>query len=98
MEKPPLPIGRMHVRDFAAGNEQRRLATLQADGEGYVRFTCSKCPRTGKVRLAKLRERFSPSEGLVNILNTLAPKDCPHAQPDPSGNHACGFRYRDLGG
>jgi hypothetical protein len=90
------PLGGTHARDFADFRQQRTLAELTADPEGYVRFRCLKCPRTGKVELAKLRERFKPSEGLVNILNTLVPTDCNLAGADPWGNHPCGFCYRDL--
>jgi hypothetical protein len=86
----------MHARDFGEMREQRTLAELGADDLGYVRFVCAGCPRTGKVALAKLRERFAPGAGLVNILNTLLPKDCPHAAPDPWGVRSCKFRYRDL--
>jgi hypothetical protein len=48
------------------------------------------------VALAKLRERFAPGAGLVNILNTLLPKDCPNAAPDPWGVRSRKFHYRDL--
>jgi hypothetical protein len=98
MDRRRTPIGGTHARDFAAVRQQRTLAELTGDAEGFVRFGCLKCPRTGKVELAKLRARFAPSEGLVNILNRLAPADCPLAGEDPWGNHPCGFCYRDLGG
>jgi hypothetical protein len=97
MANGPLPIGSLHVRDFAPLRTQRPLSDLTADADGYIRFACLKCPRQGKVALAKLRERFQPTEGLVNILNTLAPTDCQHGGVDAWGNHACGFCYRDLG-
>ena len=89
-------IGQTHSRDFSMHRTQRRLAELRADDQGFVRFRCLKCPRTGKVELAKLRKRFRATEGLVNILNTLAPTDCPMASADPWGNRPCGFCYRDL--
>jgi hypothetical protein len=92
----PLPIGSLHVRDFAELRRQRPLSELTADEGGFVRFACLKCPRTGKVRLASLHARFAPTEGLVGILNDLAPKDCPLAGPDPWSSRACGFCYRDL--
>lgn len=89
-------IGHTHVRDFDLRRSQRALAELAADDAGYVRFSCLKCPRTGLVELAQLRARFRPTEGLVNILNSLAPPDCPLAAPDASGNRTCGYCYRDL--
>jgi hypothetical protein len=92
----PLPIGSLHVRDFAPLRTQRRLAELTADARGFVRFSCLHCPRTGEVALADLRARFRPDEGLVNILNTLLPADCPGAVRDPSGVVRCGFCYSDL--
>lgn len=76
---------------------QRTLDTLPADAEGFVRFRCLSCPRTGKIALAKLQERFAPDAGLVNVLNAIMPPDCPKAGADPWGNHPCGFCYRDLG-
>jgi hypothetical protein len=88
----------MHVRDFAQQREQRSLASLTADEGGYVRFVCLHCPRTGKIPLATLRERFRPDAGLVDILNAMLPEDCAKSVPDPSGIRACGFCYRDLGG
>jgi hypothetical protein len=90
------PIGHMHARDFAPMREQRPLSSLTADAGGYVRFACRSCQRTGKVKLSALRERFRPNEGLVNILNTLLPKECPKAAPNPWGIRSCKFRYRDL--
>lgn len=96
MEK-RTPIGGMHARDFEGWRTQRPLAEVSVDSEGYVRFRCLTCPRDGKIAAASLRARFGPTEGLVNILNILKPKDCPHAEPDPSGNHRCGWCYRDLG-
>jgi hypothetical protein len=95
-ETGPLPIGALHVRDFAPMRTQRRLAELGADAAGLVRFSCLHCPRTGEVALADLRARFAPDEGLVNILNTLLPADCPRAARDPSGVVRCGFCYDDL--
>jgi hypothetical protein len=96
MTNGPMPIGQMHVRDFADLRQQRTLAELPADAEGFVHFRCRKCPRTEKVELATLQARFRTTEGLVNILNTLAPTDCALAGADPWGNHPCGFCYRDL--
>jgi len=96
MEDERTPIGHMHVRDFAPLREQRPLSELTADEGGYVRFVCRSCPRTGKVKLEALRARFSPDAGLVNILNTLLPADCPEAKPNPWGIRACRFSYRDL--
>ena len=90
-------IGGMQARDFDSGQTQALLETVPQDEQGYVRFACMSCPRTGKVAAAKLRDRFAPTEGLVNILNVLKPKDCPRARPDPWGNHRCGWCYRDLG-
>jgi hypothetical protein len=90
--RPPI-----HHRDFALDGQQVTLAEAPVDADGLVWFRCLKCPRTGKVRLARLQARFAPTEGLVNILNALAPKDCPLAGADPWGNHLCGFCYRDLG-
>lgn len=92
----PLPIGSLHVRDFAELRQQRQLSELTADAGGYVRFDCGGCPRTGKIRLADLQARFRPDAGLVDILNALAPKDCPKARPDPWGHRPCRFQYRDL--
>lgn len=86
----------IHHRDFSLHRMQRTLSALTADDQGFVRFACLKCPRTGKVALAALQARFAPEEGLVNILNTLAPKACALAKADPWGNRACGFCYRDL--
>jgi len=87
----------MHYRDFRDMREQRPLSELPADAEGFVRFKCLKCPRTGKVRLARLQERSTPDTWLVTILNTLLPKDCPDAKPNPWKSTPCGFCYRDLG-
>ncbi|RAK59879.1 hypothetical protein DJ021_08700 [Phenylobacterium hankyongense] len=86
----------IHDRDFSLHRTQRPLAELRADAQGFVRFNCSKCPRTGKVRLAKLRERFPPTEGLVDILLRLTPTDCEFAERSPWGTRQCGFCYRDL--
>jgi len=94
----PLPIGSLHVRDFDDFRTQRPLSDLTADESGHVRFACLKCPCTGKVLLSALHARFRPTDGLVGILNLLAPSDCPLAGADPWGNHPCGFCYRDLGG
>jgi hypothetical protein len=90
------PIGGTHARDYRPMREQRPLTDLTADPLGYVRFTCSRCPRLGKIRLADLQARFAAAAGLVNVLNAVAPRDCPHAKPNPSGTRSCGFRYRDL--
>ena len=96
MPRERTPIGRMHVRDFAPARTQRPLSDLTADGLGYVRFDCGGCPRTGKVRLEALKARFAPDTGLVNVLNSILPQDCPLRDPDPSGSRLCRFRYRDL--
>jgi len=96
MDQRRTPIGGTHARDFAQLRAQRPLSDLTADEGGYVRFRCMSCPRTGKVRLSALQERFKPTEGLVGILNTLLPKDCAKREPDPWGNVLCGFCYRDL--
>jgi hypothetical protein len=90
------PIGHMHARDFAPMRTQVPLSDLRADEAGWVRFTCKRCPRTGKVRLEALKARFSPDEGLVDILNMLLPADCPHAEPNAWDIRSCGWRYRDL--
>jgi hypothetical protein len=92
----PLPIGSTHARDYAPMREQLPLSSLTADESGFVRFKCSKCPRLEKAPLAKLRERFHPDAGLVNILNAILPTDCPNATPNASGIRSCGFHYRDL--
>jgi hypothetical protein len=76
--------------------EQRPLSDLTADQLGYVRFVCTRCPRSGKVKLASLQARFRVDAGLVDILNALAPKDCSGAKRNPWGSHSCGFYYRDL--
>ena len=52
MQNRRTPIGGTHARDFGDFRQQRTLAELTADPEGYVRFGCLKCPRTGKVELA----------------------------------------------
>ena len=96
MRDRPLPIGSTHARDYTPTREQRTLAELSADDLGYVRFRCLHCPRTAKVQLAKLRERFAPGAGLVNVLNAIRPRDCRQAAPDPWGVVHCGFCYRDL--
>jgi hypothetical protein len=93
----PLPIGSLHVRDFAELRQQVPLRDLTADEAGLVWFECTACPRQESHPLSQMRARFHPDAGLVNILNALKPKDCPKARPDPWGNHPCGFRYRDLG-
>ncbi len=98
MDGKRTPIGGTHSRDFGELKQQRQLSELRADERGYVRFRCLKCPRTGKVELAKLKERFAPDAGLVDILNTLLPVDCAKTERDPWGHVACGFCYRDLGG
>ena len=94
----PLPIGSLHSRDFAPMRTQVPLSALKADAQGYVRFDCKLCQRTGQIPLADLTARFRPTEGLVNILNAVLPEDCPKSKPDPSGMRPCGFRYRDIGG
>ncbi|HEX3365711.1 hypothetical protein [Phenylobacterium sp.] len=76
---------------------QAPLSALRADEGGYVRFECLSCPRTGKVPLATLHERFSLNEGLVNILNMLAREVCAAAKKKEAGQRGCGFCYRDLG-
>jgi hypothetical protein len=91
-------MGSLHSRDFAEMRQQVPLSEVPVDAGGYVRFSCTICPRTGRIALADLQARFRPREGLVNILNAVAPKDCPKVAPDPWGNHPCGFCYRDLGG
>jgi hypothetical protein len=87
------PIGGMRASDFADLREQRPLSDLRADAGGYVRFDC---PRAGKLKLETMLTRFRPGAGLVNILNALAPKDCPKTEPNPSGIRSCAWRYRDL--
>ena len=91
------PIGGTHVRDFGHCRQQVPLTALPVDPEGFVHFRCLKCPRIGKVSLVELQARVEPTEGLVNILNSLKPLDCELAGPDPWGNHPCGYCYRDLG-
>lgn len=90
------PLGGMHARDFDACRQQVPLAELTGDHLGYVRFACTRCPRRGKIRLEALRARFAPDAGLVNVLNAIAPKDCPGAKHDAQGIKRCGFHYRDL--
>jgi hypothetical protein len=92
----PLPIGSLHVRDFDGLRTQRTLAELKADAHGLVQFRCLKCPRTEAVPMAVLTARFRATAGLVDILNALAPADCPQAGVDVSGNHPCGFCYGEL--
>jgi hypothetical protein len=96
MPLPPLPIGTLHAGDFVALRQQRPLSELTADRLGYVRFSCSKCARTGKIRLEALQARFALDVGLVSILSAISPKDCLNAERSPSGLRQCGFHYRDL--
>ena len=90
------PLGGTHARDFDDGRQQVPLSELTGDDLGYVRFDCTRCPRRGKIRLEALRARFAPAAGLVNILNAVAPKDCPGARHDAQGIKRCGFHYRGL--
>ena len=92
------PLGGTHANDWRPVREQVPLAELPADARGFVRFDCKACPRTHKIAMADLRARFSPDAGLVNILNAIRPKDCPHAGFDAFGHNRCGIYYRALGG
>lgn len=96
MQQRRTPIGGTHARDFDSVPMQVPLTNLSADERGYVRFRCMVCPRTGKIRLSDLHARFKPTDGLVNILNAVRPKDCTKSPPDPWGIVRCGFCYRDL--
>lgn len=93
MHSPHDPI---HARDFAPMRQQRSLAELTGDSAGWVRLSCSQCPRQAKVALSDLRQRFAPREGLVNVLNILASERCARTRADASGTSRCGLRYRDL--
>lgn len=98
MQDQRTPLGGTHARDWRALREQVPLAELRADARGFVRFDCKSCPHTGEIALADLRRRFAPDAGLVNILNTIRPNDCPGAGADFQGFNRCGIRYRDLEG
>ena len=91
------PLGGTHARDFKPMRQQAPLSELTAGEDGYVRFSCSRCPRTGKIRLAELHARFAPEAGLVNVLNTVAPRDCGRRSRKHAGDPGCGWYYRDLG-
>ncbi|THD56534.1 hypothetical protein [Phenylobacterium sp.] len=90
------PPGYMKTRDFAPMRQQVPLSELTGDARGDVWFACTRCPHAERRALADLRARFAPDAGLVNILNTLRPKDCPKSERNASGIVGCGFHYRDL--
>ena len=60
-----------------------------------VRIACSKCPRSGQYRLARLAERYGAEIGLVELLNAVA-ADCPKRKAKSLDVYnICGAFYPD---
>lgn len=73
------------------------MPTLATYPHVIVTLACSKCPRRGRYRLARLAAQYGPDIGLVDLLGKLA-GDCPRFDPKRPGIDRCGAHYAGLAG
>ena len=62
-----------------------------------VRVACSRCPRHGSYRLARLADRYGAEAGMHTVLTMLS-ADCKLAERGRPGIDRCGAFFPDLGG
>jgi hypothetical protein len=71
------------------------MSTLASYPYVTVRLGCSKCPRRGQYRLARLAAKLGPDMNMVEVLAALA-GDCPKFDPNQPGVDRCGAHFVDL--
>lgn len=62
-----------------------------------VRIACSKCPRKGRYRLARLADRYGAETTMPAVLSQLA-GDCKQRDVRLRVTNFCGAHFVDMGG
>lgn len=95
MANGPMPLDQaLDLWNESGFTPQVRLGAYPT--EEWVNLKCLKCDRKGRLSKARLLAEHGPNKGLVDLINTLRPDNCPHNTRTVEGFNPCGICYADL--